>query len=88
MKLTESDKQILKNWGYSDKDVSQIEEATGKTIYRLNNAKKISAKKAIELLGRKVFLSGISRSSFHFTAARNIGSTDNAVSFDSSALFK
>lgn len=88
MKLTENDKQILKKWGHPDADIPQIEEATGKTIYKLNFKERISAKRAIELLGRKEFLSGISRSAFHFTATRNIENTDDVVYFDSSALLK
>lgn len=88
MKLTESDRQVLKEWGYSDADICQIEEATENTIYRLNYVERISAKEAIRLLGRNDYLSGISRSSFHFTASREIENTDDAVSFDSTVLFK
>lgn len=81
MKLTNSDKTLLKSWGYEEKDFAQIEEATQKTDYILNN-KKISQKEALGKLGRKEYLSGISRSAFHFTAMRN------GILFDSSKLFK
>lgn len=88
MKLTENDKKILKKWGYSDDDIPQIEEATEKAIYKLNYKVRITAKEAIKLLGRSDYLSGISRSAFHFTASRRVENTGDVVSFDSSALFK
>lgn len=88
MKLTNKDKEILRKWGYSEDDLKQIEEATRKTVYELNSKEKISCKDAIKLIGRKAFLSGISRSAFHWSASRYTEDGNNFVSFDSSKLFQ
>lgn len=88
MKLTNRDKEILRKWGYSEDDLKQIEEAKRKTVYELNSKEKISCQDAIKLLGREGFLSGISRSAFHWSALRNTEDGNNFVSFDSSKLFK
>jgi transposase len=88
MKLLNSDKEILREFGHDDKDIEQIERATGKTVYKINYKDKISTKHAIELLGRETFLSGISRSAFHYSALRNIENSKNVISFDSSKLFE
>jgi hypothetical protein len=86
MKLTKTDKELLTKWGYPEEDMNQIEEATTKTVYELND-KKISCKKALEVLGREEFLSGISRSAFHWSSARN-NEKGETVYFDSSKLFE
>lgn len=88
MKLTDEDKTLLIKWGHSERDIAQIEEATAVTAYRINYGKRISRDKAIELLGRERYLSGISRSAFHFSASRDIGDSGDVVHFDSSRLFK
>lgn len=88
MNLTENDKKILKDFGYVEEDFEQIEEATKKTTYKLNYKERISCAKAIELLGRKTFLGGISRSAFHRSASRNVENSNDIVAFDSSKLFK
>lgn len=85
MKLTDKDKELLVKWGYVKEDFRQIEKATTKTIYELND-KKISCKKALEVLGREKYLSGISRSAFHYTAVRYNDNGDE-VYFNSSKLF-
>jgi hypothetical protein len=97
MKLNKADREYLTRIGHTEKDLEQIERATRKTIYEfVDNAdgscesyhkEKVSAEKAIELLGRETYLSGLSRSAFHFTAAREIDGTNNIVYFDSSKLF-
>lgn len=85
MKLTTEDKKYLKTNGYLDKDMAQIEDAIGKTIYEINDIR-VSASEACEILGREKFLSGIGRSAFHWSAARDTG--DGAtVYFDSRRLF-
>lgn len=86
MKLTKNDKELLKSWGYEDKDILQIEEATIKTTYEMDD-KKISIKKAIQVLGREEFLSGIARSAFHWNCVRT-NKNGETVFFDSSKLFK
>lgn len=69
MKLTEKDKGLLLKWGYSERDFAQIEEATRRTIY-IYCGKEIDREKVIYLLGDEQYLSGISRSTFHFSATR------------------
>ena len=86
MKLTSEDKKVLKENRYYDEDISQIEKAITKTVYEMNG-EKISQKKALEILGRKEYLSGISRSAFHCSAVRN-NSNGETVYFDSSKLFE
>ena len=88
MKLTDEDKSILKEWGFAEADIKQIENALKKcnTKYKFRG-QRITRETAISLLGRKVFLSGISRSAFHFSASRETSSGE-FVYFDSSAFFK
>ena len=78
MKLTNEDKKQLKENGYTENDFSQIERAMqkSKTKYsavNIQTGKKenITREKAIEILGRDVWLSGISRSAFHWTTTRD-----------------
>jgi hypothetical protein len=86
MKLTNKDKEMLINWGYKEEDLNQIERATTKTTYEMNG-KKISINEALNVLGRETFLSGISRSAFHWSAGREDGK-GQTVYFNSSKLFK
>lgn len=98
MKLTEEHKKILREFGHQESDMWQLEEAAknGNTVYTLRSddhaakpikPRRISTKECIELLGIKGFLSGISRSAFHWSASREV---DEAlvIDFDSSKLFK
>ena len=91
MKLTSEDKDLLRQWGYVDKDFAQIELAMQAryTKYKLGTTA-ISRKRALGLLGRRKYLSGIARSAFHYTAARTVGDDEKSgvVFFDSSRLFK
>lgn len=88
MKLTNKDKDILRGFGYKDKDFKQIEMATLKkyTVYKLNN-KKVQLEKVLEMMDRKEYLSGIARSAFHWSSVR-FTSNEEEVYFDSSKLFK
>ena len=86
MKLTKEDKKLLKDWGYPDEDLAQIERATTKTIYLVND-EKISRDKAIEILGRETYLNGLSRSAFHWNCGRE-NTNGVYVHFDSSKLFE
>ena len=110
MRLTETDKKQLIENGYTKRDFAQIERAMqkSKTKYsavNIQTGKKetISRERAIEILGRETWLSGISRSAFHGTATRDNlrgyfkpKSADYVVTqmptrivyFDSSNLFK
>ena len=86
MKLTIEDMKLLKKNGFLDKDMYQIEEATRKTVYETND-KKITQKEALEILGREEYLSGISRSAFHWSAVRD-NSKGESVYFNSRKLFE
>ena len=86
MKLTKQDKELLKRYGHSEDDIKQIARAIQRTEYTVDGAQ-ITADEAVTILGREDFLSGISRSAFHYTASRE--SEDHSiVSFDSSKLFR
>ena len=92
MKLNDSQKQILLHLGYLEKDLPQIEESIDKTIYKINDKKKITAKQAMELIGDEdKFLSSIGRSTFHASTSREIppmsGYGNGDVTFDSSWVF-
>lgn len=94
MQLSTEDKNTLKSWGFPERDFSQIQEAMGrKTKLTLSHRwqevpdRKISHKKARELLGDEKYLSGIGRSAFHWTSVRDVDD-QYFVYFDSSALFK
>ena len=91
MKLTTTDKKMLLEWGHPESDFRQIEEAfkKSKTKYELGG-KPISREEAICLLGQRQYLSGIARSAFHYTAAREVpmSTTGEIVYFDSSNLFR
>ena len=86
MKLNKEDKQLLKDWGYPEDDFRQIEEATTKTKYELGD-EKISRTKVIEILGRELYLSGIARSAFHWSAYRT-NENGQGIYFNSSKLFE
>ena len=81
----------LRQYGYANEDFPQVELAMQAryTKYKLGN-KAISRERALCLLGRRKYLSGIARSAFHYTAARNVGENEESgvVFFDSSRLFK
>lgn len=90
--LTENDKDILINkMHYRSQDIPQIEDALSKTRYEIfgGNAKarKISAEKACSLLERTDFLSGISRSAFHWTATKEYA-PGSYILFDSTKYFR
>lgn len=98
MKLTKEDKEYLKENGFTESDFEQIEKVTAKskTTYRvvnLSNGKShtITRERAIEILGRENWLSGIARSAFHFTAVRENKPAKDIhynVYFDSTRYFK
>ena len=87
MKLTAEDKRHLIEWGYSERNLARIEEATqkSKTTYKAEGTY-ISREEAITALGRLEYLSGIARSAFHLSAART-GIDGRVVIFYSSRLF-
>jgi hypothetical protein len=84
MKLTKKDKEILREIGYLDEDMEQIERATTKTTYELDD-KKVYLKEVLKILSREDYLNGIGRSAFHRTTSKtNNGKT---IYFNSSKLF-
>lgn len=104
LKLSDSDIEYLKKIGHTEEDIPQIEEALNNTIYTLGNAGKssdgnieipdeqddveITAQEAREILGDEKFLSGLSRSAFHYTSGRWNNDDTKYVSFDSSKIFE
>ena len=85
MKLTEMMRETLREWGYLENDIKQIERATEVTTYE-RNGRELSEEDARRLLGTRAWLSGLSRSAFHWDAAR-IDRYGQTVSFDSRKLF-
>ena len=73
----------------SEEEKEQIKRALKCTKYKLcgdYTTTPISRKEAIEILGKEMFVSGLERSTFHWTAART--NEDKTILFDSSSLFK
>lgn len=88
MKLNNDDKKWLLELGHTEEDFFQIEQALNANITKYTiDGVPVSRDEAIRLLGRKQFISGISRSAFHYTAARETAN-GKVVLFDSSRLFK
>ena len=81
---------LLLSWGHNKEDLWQIKESTKYlklTKYDGVKKVKITQREALEILGRKEFISGISRAAFHFTAMRT-GKNQINVLFDCGAMFK
>ncbi len=86
MKLTTDDKKVLKKWGFKDEDFLQIERATRKTTYTMNGSR-IPLKTVLEIMDRETYLSGISRSAFHWSSSRE-ARDGQTVDFNSRKLFE
>lgn len=69
MKLNKKDEVALLEMGNLEKDLVQLRMAAQKANIQYEG-EKISHQKAIELLGRRVYLTGISRCAFHASAVR------------------
>ena len=94
-KLTEKDKKLLKEWGYLDEDMKQIEEGASVGAITFTSKDRtykheITPQKAIRIIGREQFLSGLSRSAFHWSAIRYVKDNDENgfVYFDMAKLFE
>lgn len=91
--LSKKHQAIILNFGYPEKDLKQIQDALSKTDFEQYYAdidkddEKITIDKAIEILGEELFLSGICRSAFHWSATRE-NPQGQKVYFNSSRLFK
>lgn len=76
------------------KDYAQLERAADITTYELcdadgvNSIQPLTREEAIEKLGREVWLSGIVRSAFHWTAMRQTKDKQGYVFFNSKKLFQ
>ena len=76
--LTNEDETSLLIIGYTDDDLNQIGQGlkevelliTDNDIAKGCKTRKCGAKRAIEVLGREEFISGVARASFHATATR------------------
>ena len=93
--LTPERKARFEKNGVEPKDWTQIAYAmrANNTKYHYFNGETervISRSEAISLLGEDVFLSGIIRSAFHWSAVREIANSKykQYVRFDSSKMFK
>lgn len=92
MELTKQDvSYIVNELGYEMKDIPQIKAALKKTKFTQctpkDNGVIISADSARKILGDRPFLSGISRSAFHWSAVRQ-KDDGTIVYFDSNPYFK
>lgn len=81
MKLTEQDKQILRDFGHPESDMRQLNEAARRCKYTDEHNKRISTEKVIGMIGRKAWLAGLSRAAYHATASQGEYG-QNHVSFD------
>ena len=93
IEMTEERKKIFRDMGHEEGDMRQLSQALKRTKYKVSSREEgkttsISAVQALEILGEKKFLSGISRSAYHYTAARETEDGEFVVYFDSSMLFR
>lgn len=86
-KMTEKDKQYYLGCGYLEKDLPQIEEAMNVTTYEDDKGKPLSREDVLKRMKREKWLSGIGRSAFHWSAARET-KRGKVILFDASALFE
>ncbi len=56
------------------------------TVFKDKDGKRISEKKAIEIVGRQAIIAGIERSAFHWDTS--VGDGENVVYLDSSKYFE
>lgn len=94
MKLTKTDKGYLRSIGYAECDFEQIEDVAKYIKYEMFTKEdesivtRITQKKAIEILGRNTFLSGLGRTAFHRSAVRYNDEGTIYVYFDGDKYFK
>ena len=95
MKLTNADKNYLISIGVNENEFEQIEQASRKTTYELNDTSnaenyiiegKISFYKALSIIGRKKMLTGLYRSTFHRTACRYNNDCSKMIFFENKTL--
>ncbi len=84
MQLTEKDKALFLSKGYTESDLSQLQDAVNEvrlTLINCDDEQRITKREAIRILGRETFLSGIGRSAFHASCIRD-SSDGQSVYFD------
>ena len=86
MTLTEKERGTLRKWGYLEEDLNKIEGAAWVVTYK-RNGMTITADNAKFALGQDVWLSGLARSVFHQSAARE-DRYGVIVYFDASELYR
>lgn len=88
-RLKEQEVALLKQFGYTGEDIEQIEEAVLAGEFITSKGKKVDWLTAKRIVGRKEFLSGIGRASFHWTAMRYCQNNPRrSILFDFSNFFK
>lgn len=101
--FSKKDIEILEKWEVPEEDIEQMDEFYGKTYYYYvepvksifddvikydyDKKKRVTAEKAREILGDENFLSGLNRSTFHWSSERTNNNGDK-VSFDSSRYWR
>lgn len=90
--LTPIQKNYFLEIGHPKTDLKQLELALKLTSYTLDDDKvkdkPISKDEAINILGENTFLSGISRSAFHYSSVRKNDKTNQLVYFSSHIMFE
>lgn len=91
MYCTKKMEEFFLKIGHPEKDLPQLKEALNickVTVYnkKTKKEKRISKKRAIELVGLETFLGGISRAAFHWTSANEIDK-ENEIYFDCKKMF-
>ena len=91
--LTQRDKTYLMRIGYLSCDLPYIERAVGSMKYeywKADKEEKIDQERAIALLGKQAWLSGIGRACFHASAVRETKGSHKGrsqVYFDNHSAF-
>ena len=94
MKLTNKDKEYLLSIGVKEDNFQQMEKACKYVKYEMFTKEDesivipITQEKAIEILGREKYLSGLQRCTFHSSAVRYNESETIFVLFDSYKFLK
>lgn len=86
--LKQSNIEQLKEWGYTLKDIEQIDKIMNHTVFKTSRGKQISMTTAKRMLGINDFLSGMCRAAFHWSAVRGCANGKGTVSFDCSKWYK
>lgn len=88
--LNRDDRLALQGKGFSAKDIGEIDFVARRTKYYLllggDARKRISMTEAIDVLGRERWLSGLSRSTFHWTSVRSSDDGEEVL-FDSTEAY-